>query len=430
MLSAKAGSSGSGKLLKAAREEFLGGDVAAKRNFLMKLLADEIQVGFLMLFCENEYCTENMRFVVACSDYISNFRKDGNKWKSWEVLDRDPAKWEKQALSEDIDVQIQKSLEKMSAGFLSAHSRYEICISAGMIERTEKRMKNYKVYGPEVFKEACIDPMDTLIKDILPRFVVSDTFVDMEYFAQKFASLPQTGPSDFEELTASDLMLSAYQSQLLTESDVIEYCKDDVSMYFRDPLLYEYFFRYLKRIHAQENLLCVAQINRYNKAYEAYIRLGGLTAEKTVMKRTKAVELFSTAELFECDTICEGEFVNASVSEMRSEIIHQAWIIYLYFLAPGSTWEVSLSYHVHQIVSRTLACPAKDMFQDVKLEAMKIVNKEFESFINTAEFKSLLELVAKRQNIVTSVSPSSDAKGVGSQSWAACLGMGAKAESK
>ena len=32
------------------------------------------------------------------------------------------------------------------------------------------------LYGPEVFEEACLDPIKTMKKDILPRFLTSSVF--------------------------------------------------------------------------------------------------------------------------------------------------------------------------------------------------------------------------------------------------------------
>jgi len=70
------------------------------------------------------------------------------------------------------------------------------------------------------------------------------------------------------------------------------------------------------------------------------------------------------------------------------------------------------------------------MFHDVKLEAMKVVNKEFESFITTQEYTDLLEAVDKRQSgDYEAKAYSSDAKAPGG--WASCLGISPrKAEAK
>lgn len=426
--SAKAGS---GKHGKTTKEEFLHGDVDAKRMFLTKILTDETKVGFLMLFCENEYCTENIRFVVATAEYRNHFHNDSkNKWKNWEVLDKDHSQWSVHEISDDVRTQIERTLAKITSEYMSTHSKYEICTSSDIIARTEERLKNYSVYGPEVFKEACLDPLNTLIKDILPRFVVSESFVDMNFFIQKLEVLPTTDSMTFSGPSSNDSVIKAVQSQLLTEEDIQDYCKDDVVMYFRDPLLYSYFLKYLQRIHAEENLLCVAQINKYNKAYDAYIRHGGLTSERTVMNRTKAVDLYSTAELYNAHIVEEEEYVTSSVNELRAAICHQAWTIYLYFLAPQSAYEVSVSYHVHQLVARTLACPARDMFQDVKIEAMKVVNREFESFLSTTDHSLLLEAVRRRRHGPSTSEKTSNSEAKSSSIWASCLGLSAKAESK
>ena len=42
-----------------------------------------------------------------------------------------------------------------------------------------KRIKLFHLYGPEVFEVACLDPIKTMRKDILPRFCRSPIFETM-----------------------------------------------------------------------------------------------------------------------------------------------------------------------------------------------------------------------------------------------------------
>ena len=42
-----------------------------------------------------------------------------------------------------------------------------------------KRIKLFHLYGPEVFEEACLDPIKTMRKDILPRFCRSPIYESM-----------------------------------------------------------------------------------------------------------------------------------------------------------------------------------------------------------------------------------------------------------
>lgn len=58
--------------------------------------------------------------------------------------------------------------------WLNHDSDFQICISDKIIKRTRKRIQLFHLYGPEVFEEACLEPIKTMRKDILPRFLASD----------------------------------------------------------------------------------------------------------------------------------------------------------------------------------------------------------------------------------------------------------------
>ena len=403
------------------KDDFLHGNVETKKLFLGEILSDEIKVGFLMFFCENQYCTENIRFVVTANQYKNLFRSDGIRWKRWPQLDGDESNWQENQLDEHREHDLSMTLQQVAKEYLSSNSKYEICISEPIKERTNMRMKNYRVYGPEVFKEACIDPMNTLIKDILPRFVVSDVFLDMQYFLGKTQSLPAVDKANFTPPIATTRFLHSVQSTLVTEKNILDYCTNDVQLYFQDPLLYSYFLKYLVRIMAQENLLCVSEINKFNKVYELLDRTEGSSNEKAYQRNVNVnvVGLASTEVLHLQPPLSQSDYQQATTAELRVAVIQEAWALYLYFLAPGSAYEVGVGHSVHQQVSRTMACPSKNMFSDIKASAMDIVVKEFETFINQREYTLLLAAVRRRRDNGEADNDPKEADG--DKPWGACL---------
>ena len=113
-------------------------------------------------------------------------------------------------------------------------SKYEICISEKMLGNTLRRMKEYRIYGPEVFKEACIDPMNTLIKDILPRYVSSDTYKDMLYYRKILKILPVASTLNITP-PGTEVDYVVQFAECKTEEDAIAYLQE-VDNYFVKPI--------------------------------------------------------------------------------------------------------------------------------------------------------------------------------------------------
>ena len=63
--------------------------------------------------------------------------------------------------------------------FLCDSSPTQICMSGAVLLNTVKRLKLLHIYGREVFSETLIDPMKTMRKDILPRFLNSDIYQEL-----------------------------------------------------------------------------------------------------------------------------------------------------------------------------------------------------------------------------------------------------------
>lgn len=358
---------------------------AEKKIFLDEILNDPIKTGFLMHFCELQYCTENIRFVVATYKYVDLFSEDkkyGYVWKSWESdnvtvpgTDTDvDSKPKENDLHSELVAAIDKDMEYIKCKYLTPDkSKYEICISEKMLASTLRRMKEYRIYGPEVFREACIDPMNTLIKDILPRFFLSDTYKDMIFYSGKINHLPGTSTLVIEPPSVESDYVTQF-ADCKSEDDAIAILQN-VDNYFVKPLLYSQLLKYLKRVVATENLLCLRAIDIYCGLFD-----------KVGDKHKSLV----VAHAFDASP-------DTKVHETVRKVVEQSWLIYLYFLAPNSCYEVGVSHRTSRSVGRYMAVPRKEMFEPVKQDILSTFMHHFKSFLNdTAEFTELVAMVKQK----------------------------------
>jgi hypothetical protein len=373
--------------------DFLHADFEQKRMFFKKILADLVKVGFLMVFCESQYCTENIRFVVAVEKYRTLFENDGFVWGKYQDLDELPKSERKdKPVCNDRILEVQKDIKFIDETFLAASAKLEICMPTRIAESTVRRMKEYKCYGPEVFKEACIDPTDTMIKDILPRYVVSQCYQDSLYYVTKMLRLPGPNTIKVTPPQVSYSELCKIMDSLQTDEDIRHYTADDVSVFLTDPLLYNQFLKYLTRIHCSENLLCIRSIEIFTALYDEYIASG--FKEK----------ILSTAE---CARVFEAEDMSRKTGSkppdvtpekmLRTKIIAQAWCVFLYFVTPDACFEVGLSHKLQNSVERNMAAPGRDIFAAVKTSAYKVLAEGFHDFKNSPCFQPVFQMCKDRQ---------------------------------
>ena len=178
------------RMLNEVPIDFLHSDFEQKQVFMDRLLKDHIKTGFLMVFCEAQFCTENIRFIVAVSSYKNLFIDDRVEWADWKEIDKEKNPEEIHNFDPLRCKVVEKEMNEVFDGGLSPSAEFEVCISGAMLSRIKMRMEKYKLYGPGVFDEALADPKVTLLKDILPRFVVSSTCNDMLYYLDKRKNLP------------------------------------------------------------------------------------------------------------------------------------------------------------------------------------------------------------------------------------------------
>ena len=318
-----------------------------------KLISNPICCGYLRLFCLSQYNSENLDFILAVDEFRDMFFEENDIWNeiSWRDIDDqlsgtggDNVKFNWTS-SADL-THVNKVLKQISDRYLLAHSETQICNSESCIQRTLKRMENVHLYGPEVFEEACIDPIKTMRKDILPRFLVSDVHKRM------ISDLASCDPPP----AAGSLTVPPPLNKLLSQTPIAELSED--RMYTLDEviecmLLYNEFLTYLRSMVCSENLICVRIV----------------------------------------DT-----FIEESEKENCSGTCQIALTIYKYFVAAKSAYEVSLSHFNRKKIMLGLASPDKELFNPVRRSAYDQLKVHFVNFTKTSGYASLGKLMneAKR----------------------------------
>ena len=168
---------------------------------IARLLNQPIQCGFLLAFCQAQHCAENVSFAIEidrCKDYFSLDRKNWPRNRTWNELDTEfgvitesfdpivaceleddmrrgnqiiPAgTWKSTKVPLDT---IDSFLRLIWDNYLWHDADSQICISSACLVRTARRMRLIHVYGEMAFYEALEEPLKTMKKDILPRFLAS-----------------------------------------------------------------------------------------------------------------------------------------------------------------------------------------------------------------------------------------------------------------
>ena len=340
--------------------------VRRKYLTIQSLISHPICCGYLLQFCQSEYNAESLSLILEVDDLRDTFAADQDVWKyDWKDLDKQVILFEKQNGLRDIEKPIDFGdienvpgkmlkegtwashtdkctamgrVESILQKYLSPDSSTQVCISEITIKRTMKRIELLHLYGPEVFEEACLEPIKTMRKDILPRFLNSE--IANRMVANVASCEPKPPP-------ASDLKVPPPDSHLLTTSS-LESFRVDRNFLLEEILnclqLYNEFFFFLKKSQTSENLICVRMIVIFE-------------------------ELMKNLDL-------KGAGI-------------QAWKIYQYFVAPGSAYEVSIHHVYRKQIMLGMADPKQGMFQNLRRSANEILKVSFDSFTLTEQYRHL-----------------------------------------
>jgi hypothetical protein len=202
-------------------------------------------------------------------------------------------------------------------------------------------MQLVHLYGPSVFEEACLDPIKTMTKDILPRFLQSNIYRRM---VEDVATCDPPPP-------AADLKVPPPGSRLLTSASLDHFY--DSRRFTLDEIvgclqLYNVFLAFLRRRVCAENLICVRMIAIFQEQMRA------------------------------------GDVVDGQRTALN---------IYRYFVAPRSAFEVSLHHVKRKQTQYAIAQPKIDTFDHVHHSAYEQLKVHFDQFVQTPEYAQLSEMM-------------------------------------
>jgi hypothetical protein len=332
------------------------------------VLQNPIYCGYLLAFCKAQYCAENVSFIIAVNTFKLHLRADQSAWRgsSWKDLDAKYAigssdfqantdePWPSSTVSKD---EVLKHMDKIWETFLSDDASMQICLPSKVMSNILRRLKLVHVYGPDVYDEATLDPHKTIRRDIMPRFLASQYFVELEMRAESMQQKP----------TAASLSVDPPTSITIAEEVSSGMRSPDLSLneFLIDKILYNIFLQYLQSIVSSENLLCIMMIKQFEEA----VRIG---------QKLKVNDL--------------------------------AWAIYLYFVSPGSVFEVSVAHRQRREIMYGLAQPFLGMFKAPESTSMSALQENFRSFKASDSYRKLQSSIhslveAEKTGSLTSKSP-------------------------
>ena len=359
---------------------------ASKYMKMESVISNPLCCGYLLQFCEAQHNSENVRFFLEVDEFRDMFAADKDKdiWEySFEEIDNlvklletDSRKNAKTDLNNAVwpssydKSAALKKIDEILTKYLNNDSCSQVCISDSLIERTLNRVKYLHLYGPEVFTEATREPIKTMKKDILPRFLVSEGFRRMVCNVATCEPCPPP---------ASDLKVPPPESWLLTISS-LEELHENRKFHLDEVLnclqLYNEFLSFLRLRVSSENLICARMIDIY---------------EEMIFK-----------------------------SDVR-EASKQAWKIYQYFVAPGAAYEVSI-HHIHRKhVMVGMAEPKKGMFFHIRQSVRDTLKVNFETFTTTEQYASLGKLMREQKVEIIKLQGGDVSTGI--NPYMSCFGM-------
>jgi hypothetical protein len=295
-------------------------------------------------FSEYEFNAENIKYIIEITSFRDAFRIDRVSWsKPYQVIDRElqdlspskiPTEWPSAYLSESA---VKECIDRIHALFIHSDADSQICLPSDVLERTERRIERVNLYGPETFEESLIDPIKTMKRDILPRFLRSTFALDMRARLKSVEVLP----------SASELELPVPPDSLTFQSaeEIPVSRRFHLKELVENRFLYGKFLSYLQQCFCSENLVCYRMVT-----------------------------------LFE-------EFVRAK--RPPTAIADLAWDIYRFFVADGAVYEISIEFASRKAIMLQLAKPKLETFEFVKRTSLSMLKTIYVSFKSTAEYAEL-----------------------------------------
>mmetsp|Transcript_8327 Transcript_8327/g.8491 ORF Transcript_8327/g.8491 Transcript_8327/m.8491 type:complete len:365 (+) Transcript_8327:386-1480(+) len=322
------------------------------------IIESPIRCGFLLGFCESQFNVENLNFLIAVMRFRDQLYTDKTAWtKSWREIDQEmenqvfnisdggPDESEDQWPSKRINkAAIVETMQKIVDEFIGDSAPYEICSSKQIQANTLRRVAMVDFYGPEVFTEATIDPLKTLKKDIMPRYIVSEQYMNMKARLESCVTLP----------TTSELTVPPPESRIIDTASIKDFPPErrfELTDILNCQILYTEFIIFLRKSVCNENLMCYQMIIKFEEA-------------------------INTGQIEKAETY--------------------AWTIYRFFIASGSAYEISINYAQKRYLLLHMAIPTPTMFDEVKRSVMALLRTNFESFKATSTYEQLSSKLRSR----------------------------------
>lgn len=316
--------------------------------------------GCLLSFCEAERTTEDLKFVADVTRFRDIFSKDRDAWKySWRNIDDDlddyviniekgddkfSSSWPSMKVSRS---EVLKAMDKIVDTYLIHDSPHEISIHSEVRANTLQRITHVDLYGPDVFTEATIEPLQTLQKNILPRFLKSDAYIKLNKRLHVSASLP----------SKEQLLVPPPSGSVVEKATPVDFPQDrefEFEEVMKCHILYGEFLKFLHRSKCSGNLLCVRLIS-----------------------------------LFE-DAMCSGR---------QDKAENFMWTIYSYFIARGSAYEIQSFKADEKEFMVSMVKPTVDMFSELKYSLLHILELNFNAFRVTEEYHNLADLCRSKLSL-------------------------------
>jgi hypothetical protein len=271
--------------------------------------------------------------------------------------------WPSNTIREDV---VRAKVDEIYREFILDSAPTQICFPHDILERTAERTKRLNYYGPGVFTESLFDPIKTLRRDIYPRFSKSQHFAELKKRMKSLEILP----------SANELSLPLPPSSLFNIASI-----DEIPVTRRFSFneivdcafLVNKFMIYLQKQFCSENLICYRMI----RVFEERLR----------------------------------EHLNAS---------DEAWDIYIFFVAEGSAYEVSLDFTARKNIMLGLANAKSGIFSQVERSVMTMLNAHFAKFQKTAEYENLA-VNMREEYVATQEERRKSSKAASSSSFLSCF---------
>lgn len=343
-----------------------------------ELISNPIKCGFLLTFCESEFSAENMHFIIEIDRfrdyYLTTDRTAWNVDLKWHMIDDmigindsnmniSETEMKRILADEELNVGDESAwpsrkilfsnsvehIQKIWNKYLAPSAPHQICMPYRVLLNTRRRLENFHLYGGFVFEETLIDPIKTLKRDSIPRYIVSEYYRNMQKRLDLVYPLP-----DAHELSLplpSKCITALWPLEDITIDKLAAISLPDM---LHDRILYAQFLVYCKKLFSEENLYCARAISIFKCHYKGHTK---------------------------CPPPAED----------------MAWTIFRYFVAAKSVYEISLSHRRKKEFMQILAHPEVHMFHKVEKSVFNVLRGQWMNYVKTQEFESIPALILEEK---------------------------------